>query len=457
MDSLVIVLDWFYFLTIFLLAILSIYSFVQEKEWKALIKGILIFGPFSIFIAILLVFNFPIKPWIILSILVVNGIIILLIILPLGKPHSIGIKGEQKSVDERDALFHRFYRLKPGTSEYEAYYRDHPEKFEFDQKLRSMPGLGNPGSKAYHPFTSPFQEAIFSVLGGMTREIEWQPEPIEGKPIQATPEEFTQRIKGFASYLGADLVGTTRLNPAYIYSHIARGAGEWGTPIELNHTHAIAIAVEMRHDMIRHAPETPTITESAFSYYKNAKIALILAKYINLLSYEARAHVDGNYRVMCIPIASDAGLGELGRLGLLVTPEFGPRVRLSVVTTNLPLLQDKPIAFGVQHFCSVCKKCAVNCPTASIDIGEKAVHNGVEKWLSDQDNCYRFWRIQGTDCAICVKVCPYSYPRAPMHNMIRWLVRRNSFARRIAFMGDEFFYGKRPKHLGSFPAWHNQK
>ena len=66
--------------------------------------------------------------------------------------------------------------------------------------------------------------------------------------------------------------------------------------------------------MIRHAPESPTITESAFSYYENAKIALILAKYINLLGYEARAHVDGNYRVMCIPIAVDSGLGELGRL-----------------------------------------------------------------------------------------------------------------------------------------------
>ncbi|UCE05911.1 MAG: hypothetical protein JSW07_20350, partial [bacterium] len=78
-----------------------------------------------------------------------------------------------------------------------------------------------------------------------------------------------------------------------------------------------------------------------------------------------------------------------------------------------------------------------------------------EKWLSDQDNCYRFWRIQGTDCAICVKVCPYSYPRAPMHNMIRWFVRRNNFARRMAFMGDQFFYGQRPKNWVSFPVWHN--
>ncbi len=454
MNLLFITLGWFYFSIILILSIFSIYSFIQEKEWRALSKGILIFLAFLIVWAILLTNDFPIKNWIILSVLIATGFLILLIILPFNKPQSLQIRGEQKRVDERDALFHRFYRLKPGIPEFDAYYKDHPEKFEFDQKLRSMPGLGSPGSKSYHPLTAPFQEAIFSVLGNMRRGIEWQPEPIEGKAIQATPGEFTRRIKGFARYLGADLVGTTKLNPAYVYSHIARGAGEWGAPIELNHTHAIAIAVEMRHDMIRHAPEGPTITESAFSYYENAKIALVLAKCINLLGYEARAHVDGNYRVMCIPVAVDAGLGELGRLGLLITPEFGPRVRLSIVTTNLPLLEDKSITSGVQHFCTICKKCAVNCPTASIDVSDKAVHNGVEKWLSDQDNCYRFWRIQGTDCAICVKVCPYSYPKAPMHNFVRWLVRRNNLARRVAIMGDHFFYGQRQKNRRAFPDWH---
>jgi len=453
MNSLSIILGWLYFSTILVITIFSIYSFIQEKEWKALAKGILLFFPFLIII-ILLIFDFLVKHWIILSIILANGIIILLMTLPFNKPQSIQIKGKQKRVDERDAFFHRFYRIKPGTPEFESYYNDHPEKFDFDQKLRTLPGLGSPGSKSYHPLTAPFYKAIFSVLDGMTREIEWQPEPNEGKPIPTIPEEFTQRIKGFAHYLGADLVGTTKLNQAYVYSHIARGTGKWGTPIELNHTHAIAIAVEMRHDMISQAPENPSITESAFSYYENAKIAMILAKYINLLGYEARAHVDGNYRVMCIPIAADAGLGELGRLGLLITPDFGPRVRLSVVTTNLSLLQDKPIHFGVQHFCTICKKCAVNCPTASIDMGEKAVHNGVEKWLSDQDNCYRFWRMQGTDCAICLKVCPYSHPKAPMHDIIRWLVRRNNITHRLAYMGNEFFYGRRPKPRFPIDKWH---
>ncbi|GAG38682.1 unnamed protein product, partial [marine sediment metagenome] len=75
-------------------------------------------------------------------------------------------------------------------------------------------------------------------------------------------------------------------------------------------------------------PASATTTETVFKYFEVAKIAMLVARYINLLGYEARAHVDANYRVTCGPIAVDAGLGELGRLGLLVTPQYGPRARL---------------------------------------------------------------------------------------------------------------------------------
>jgi reductive dehalogenase len=239
-----------------------------------------------------------------------------------------------------------------------------------------------------------------------------------------------------------------------VYSHIGRSPGEWGTPIELNHTHALAIAAEMDLDMVRHAPDSATTTETAFKYFEVARIAMMVARYINMLGYEARAHVDGNYRVLCVPIAADAGLGELGRLGLLMTPQFGPRIRLSVVTTNMPLTQDKPVTFGVQHFCRFCRKCAACCPSAAIDSGGKEIHNGVEKWQSDQERCYRFWRHQGTDCAVCMQVCPYSHPDSFLHNLVRRVIRRNALARRIALSADDLFYGRRPKARTALPPWH---
>jgi len=74
------------------------------------------------------------------------------------------------------------------------------------------------------------------------------------------------------------------------------------------------------------------------------------------LGYPASANHVLHYDGLMVPLAVDAGLGELGRLGYLITKEFGPRVRLGAVTTNLPLIADKPINFGVQDFCNICKK-----------------------------------------------------------------------------------------------------
>jgi len=250
------------------------------------------------------------------------------------------------------------------------------------------------------------------------------------------------------------LVGCTRLNPAYIYSKIGRSPGPWGESIVLEHSHAVAIAVEMSAEMISQAPDSAATTETAFEYFEVGKIAMILTRYINLLGYQARAHVDGNYRVMCVPIAADAGLGELGRIGLLLTPRFGPRIRLAIVTTDLPLQPDPPICFGVQHFCEICKKCATNCPSGSIEKEGKADFCGVEKWQNRQDTCYRFWRTQGTDCSICIRVCPYSHPNSVIHNLVRWFVGRNALARKLMLWADDLFYGRRPRGKHRPPDWH---
>lgn len=432
-----------------------VFTFIHEREWRAAIKGFFVFTFLLLIFGFLLFADFPSQKIILVGLAFSTLLFTFILIFPFNKIYSTQYTDKQKKIDERDALFHRFYRLEPGTAEFEEYYEKHPEKKKKDESIRNLPSLGKQGSKSYHQITSLYQMATFDVVSKITREIEWEPEPIEDVPVKASPEELTKRIKGFARYFGADLVGATKLNPAYIYSHIGRSPGKWGEEIQLTHPNAIAIGVEMEHEMIRHSPGSATTTESAYKYFEAAKIAMTVARFINLLGYEARAHVDGNYRVMCIPIAADAGLGELGRLGLLVSPEYGPRVRLSIVTTNMPLIYDKPISFGVQHFCSFCKNCANSCPSSSIEKGDKKTYNGVKKWQSNQENCFKYWRTQGTDCAICIKVCPYSHPNTVMHNIIRWLIKRNNLTRRFLFWGDKFFYGAHNKNNTQLPDWHS--
>jgi ferredoxin len=456
MDTWLLAIGWVGFACIAAGGLGFVLTSLCERRWRAARVATLLFAPLLALFVAALVFDYAARPWVVLAVLVLEIVVGLVLTLPVGASPKLRVPGPQNRVDERDAIFHRFYRLKPGTPEFEQYYSAHPEKRAFDDEVRSLPGLAAPGSRTYDPLASHFQTATFEVLEGITREIDWPPAPAEDPPIQASPEESTRRVKGFARYLGADLVGTTKLNPAYVYSHIGRSPGEWGAPVDLNHTHAIAIAVEMSYEMIRHAPDAATTTETAFKYFEAAKVAMLVARCINHLGYEARAHVDGNYRVMCGPIAADAGLGELGRLGLIITPSLGPRVRLAVVTTNLPLTQDEPTPFGVQHFCDFCRKCATCCPSDSIDAGDKAVHGGVEKWRSNQDTCYRFWRIRGSDCSICVKVCPYSHPNSPLHNLVRWAIRRSALARRVALLADDLFYGRRPEAPSKLPDWHSR-
>ena len=426
---------------------------IHERDMKALFKCVVFLLPLSALLAAVLIIDFPGKQYVAAAIMAIFLCAIIAFTFPGRKSSPLRVIGRQSRVDERDAFFHRFYRIRPGDGDLERYYAENPEKRVVDEKIRALPNLGEPGSRTYNRMTTPFHASIFSVLDRLTSDVEDFTMPEHLQRAGESRHLFTRRIKGFARYLGADLVGTTKLNPEYVYSHIGRGQGRWGDKIELDHSYAIAIAVKMDHDMIRHSPGLPGITETSRIYFESAKIATILARYINMLGYASRAHVDGNYRVMVVPVAADAGLGELGRLGLLITPEYGPRVRLAVVTTDMPLEQDEQMCFGVQHFCSICKKCAEHCPSNSISDAGKKTYAGVEKWQSAQDSCYKYWRLQGTDCSLCIKVCPYAYPETTLHNMIRWLVKRNGFARRMVLLGDRIFYNHRYAAKFPLPEW----
>ena len=92
--------------------------------------------------------------------------------------------------------------------------------------------------------------------------------------------------------------------------------------------------------MIGAGPVLPEVVEIMRVYVKLATIADTLAEYIRALGYPARANVMPNYQVLCVPIAIDAGMGELGRHGLMITPELGSALKLATITTDLPLVYD---------------------------------------------------------------------------------------------------------------------
>lgn len=367
--------------------------------------------------------------------------------LPWKRPEGIGIVGDQARVDERDVVFSRM-ALAPGSREYTDYYSRRPELESVDERLRAMPELGEPGGRYFDPHLTPVSTACFAVLkaaGVLTEEA-----APRGRKLE--PPDLTRLVKGVARYLGAGLVGVAELEPAYIYSHRGRRPEHYGQPVELTHRYAVMIGVEMDWRMVMRAPAAHTLLESARQYVEAAKVALILAHYLRLLGFSAQAHIDANYRVLVVPLAWKAGLGELGRFNYLITPQFGPRVRWSAVTTDAPLEPDAPTAFGIQDLCRRCTKCAVNCPVQAISAGEKTVIRGVERWAFSPEKCFSQWKAFGTDCGLCMRVCPLSHPPIGLHRLFRWAIPRSPVARQLLVWWDDLIYGRRVRPPGRSPA-----
>jgi reductive dehalogenase len=283
------------------------------------------------------------------------------------------------------------------------------------------------------------------------------PPPAEKAEDRAEPAALTAttaEIKALALHLGAAEVGITRLDPAFVYSHVGRGPEPWGSPIHNGHRFAVVFSLPMDYAHVEAAPRLAITEESAREYLQGALISITLAAHIRGLSWPARAHIAGsNYQIMLPPVAVDAGLGELGRFGYLISQRLGARVRLGAVTTDLPLVPDVPVRFGVQEFCEICRRCADNCPSASIPGGPRRVVRGIAKWPLDVESCLSYWRWLGTDCGICMRVCPFSHPRALVHDLVRAGIARSAFARRIALLGEDLLYGRQlTRESASRPA-----
>ncbi len=164
---------------------------------------------------------------------------------------------------------------------------------------------------------------------------------------------------------------------------------------------------------INESPGAEASAATALAYSQMAELSASLAKYIRALGYPAIPC--GNDTVQSIPLAIDAGLGELGRNGLLLTPEYGPRQRICKVFTDLPLAPDQPIDFGIQSFCETCHICANVCPVNAIRHEERTTEptsisnrEGILRWPVDVAQCYLFWQENGHDCSNCVAACPWA-------------------------------------------------
>ena len=244
--------------------------------------------------------------------------------------------------------------------------------------------------------------------------MEFRPPASTKWPVDS-PEDMAAEMKQAAKLFGADLVGICAYDERWTFTQKISPTTMRQRPVTIPEelTNVVVIATEMPRQLIRTVPSALSGTATGYGYSRDMITLYTLAQFIRNLGYQAVPNL--NDTAGGVPYALQAGLGEYGRHGLLITKEFGPRVRIGKIFTDLPLAHDEPARFGVKAFCDVCRRCADACPPQAIPHAEpqtKSINQsnieGVRKWTVDAEKCFSFWVNQGTDCTICIRVCPFN-------------------------------------------------
>ena len=336
-------------------------------------------------------------------------------------------------------MFARVAR-QPGAPAYDDYYSRRADLRSIDDHLRSLPPLLRPGGSHYDPSITPEAESYFDAIPGIqvddTLVEQWS-------AVLERSVSPTAAIKKLCLAEGAVAVGCTALSEDFVYTHKGRFDDVYGRKIQLDHVSVAVFLVEMSFEAMQRAPRAEAIRESARQYYRAARISRIAEAVLRAGGYEAKAHYDAHYDLILPPLAVSAGLGELGRHNILIADRYGSRVRIGAVSTSLQLDYDAPIDLGAEHFCRLCRKCAESCPSRALSEGDKEEVRRVWKWPTNVERCYGYWRSVGTDCGICMTVCPFSHRGSWFHNLVRAVIRRAPWSHRFALLCDDALYGRR--------------
>ena len=226
--------------------------------------------------------------------------------------------------------------------------------------------------------------------------------------------------------------------------------------------YAIVFTVQMSQESLRRAP-TPVGAQTTLNTYgRSDYIYPLLQDFLRGLGYQCLGESAINALGIAPAFGVMAGLGEMSRINRLISPEYGPMVRVFKALTDLPVAVDKPIDAGIMEFCKSCKKCAEACPSGSLSFDDEPTwevkggwnNPGHKAYFEDSVSCYTYWREEaGTNCGICFAVCPFAKKdSAWIHSLVQATVSTapvmDSFMRS---MDDAFGYGTPPT---SESWWH---
>jgi epoxyqueuosine reductase len=232
-----------------------------------------------------------------------------------------------------------------------------------------------------------------------------------------THQTDTLNLHHKAEKLGADLFGIADIRP--VQKFITQQGGQ----ILEGFSHAVVLGVRLSNTVVDQLDPLMPADYSLYGFH----VYKAVSPFVDWIALKIALTIEeGGFRALPIPTsqfrrpgqrisifphklaARLAGLGWIGKNCLLITPEFGPRIRLASVLTDCEL----EAGTIIEGNCGDCRVCADVCPVDAIKGVEFCESEGLEKRL-DVNACgsYRDGADSGARrgahvCALCLAKCP---------------------------------------------------
>lgn len=234
--------------------------------------------------------------------------------------------------------------------------------------------------------TLPKQLSIAKNMEYTVRSLEKNPK----NPKISAGEEFIRKFESYAYSIGIAKLGYSKVPSEFIFKDKS-----------ILFKNAIILITEMDKEAVDIAPSTETQEMGIVTYDELGKKTNALAEFLREHGFAAHAsHPAGGF-VVYPWLAQKAGLGCRGKHGLLITPEFGPRQRISVIFISI---EDLPVTdngehFWISDFCAKCGNCIRKCPGEAI-IEDYHPETGEVRTKVIKDLCH--------GCTVCMRECSFN-------------------------------------------------
>lgn len=209
-------------------------------------------------------------------------------------------------------------------------------------------------------------------------------------------DEFTLKdMEDYARELGISAIGYTKVNPNFIFKDF-----------EILFDNAIMFTMEMKKELISSNPSLES-SQEIFRTYEALGIAVNkIAVFLRSRGFDCHPSPAMGGDINTVPTAQDANLGYIGKNGILITPEFGPCVRLAAVfinADNLPVAKENEHTW-INDFCKTCNQCVKSCPSGAIYNEPKVLADGTHVYI-DLHKCAPPF---SEGCSTCISTCVFT-------------------------------------------------